>query len=81
MKRCVIDTNVMVTANKAVKCPAGDDAINYPELIIECIETLQKIKKTRHTGSCRCQMVELGGSRQAMRHHHKVYERTIYDRP
>ena len=41
MKRCVVDTNVMVTANKAVK--NHDDFNNYPNLIIDCIKTLHNI--------------------------------------
>lgn len=44
MKRCVIDTNVMVTANKAVRC-FDDDIDNYPMLIINCIELLHRIKQ------------------------------------
>ena len=47
--RCVIDTNVMITANKAVKIYGDDDDIkNYPDLIINCIKRLQKITKN-HT--------------------------------
>lgn len=44
MKRCVIDTNVIVMANKAVRC-FDDDTNNYPMLIVNCIELLQKIKE------------------------------------
>jgi len=43
MMRCVIDTNVMVTANKAVRCPDDDLVKYYPQLIINCIEFLQQI--------------------------------------
>ena len=44
MKRCVIDTNVMVTANKAVKSN-DDELLKYPHLIIKCINVLQWISK------------------------------------
>ena len=47
-KRCVIDTNVMITANKAVRGYDDDDLINYPNLIKNCIMRLQMIIKT-HT--------------------------------
>ena len=47
MKRCVIDTNVLVTANKAVVCQDDDDVRNHPELIIGCIETLQSIRSKK----------------------------------
>ena len=43
MKRCVIDTNVMITANKAVICHEDDIVNNYPALIINCIEFLQQV--------------------------------------
>ena len=45
MKRCVIDTNVMITANKAAGCHEDDVINNYPSLVINCIELLQLIQK------------------------------------
>ena len=45
MKRCVIDTNVIVTANKAILGLDDDFVKKYPELIIKCIHFLEKIKK------------------------------------
>ena len=45
MKRCVIDTNVMVTANKAVNCMEDDTAGKYPALIENCIKFLNDIKE------------------------------------
>ena len=44
MKRCVIDTNVLITANKAARLNMNDDVLNYPHLIEACIKTLQKIR-------------------------------------
>jgi len=45
MKRCVIDTNVIVTANKAI-LGSDDGFVNkYPDLIIKCIKFLDNIKK------------------------------------
>jgi hypothetical protein len=43
MKRCIVDTNVLVTANKAVN--PDEESLLYPKMIIECIETLLKIKE------------------------------------
>ena len=43
MRRCVIDTNVLITANKALKNDPDDDVYDYPALITGCIKMLMKI--------------------------------------
>ena len=45
MKRCVIDTNVMVTANKAVQGTDDELIRKHPNLIIRCINALHRITK------------------------------------
>jgi len=45
MKRCVIDTNVLVTANKALFCDVNDDVLKYPKLLENCVSILQEIIK------------------------------------
>ena len=45
MKRCIIDTNVMVTANKALSYQDNDDVYSYPQLITNCINALLDITK------------------------------------
>ena len=45
MKRCVIDTNVLIAANKAVQYQADDDVSKYPALIGNSVSTLYNIKK------------------------------------
>jgi hypothetical protein len=47
MKRCVIDTNVLLTANKAFSCDLHDDVQQYPNLVNNCITTLNTIKEKR----------------------------------
>jgi hypothetical protein len=44
MKRCVIDTNVLVTANKALSCDPNDEVLKYPKLLENCIKVLKEIK-------------------------------------
>jgi len=43
VERCVIDTNVLVTANKALSCEANDDVANYPKLLEKCVKILHEI--------------------------------------
>ena len=45
MKRCVIDTNVMVTANKIVSAIDDDIVVRYPALVECCIKTLISISE------------------------------------
>jgi len=45
MTRCVIDTNVLINANAAVKAQVNDDILNYPSLIAACVKTLHEIKE------------------------------------
>ena len=47
MKRCVIDTNVLITANKVLSCPSDGDVSLYPDLLEKCVKILLQIKKKR----------------------------------
>ena len=45
MRRCIIDTNVMITANKAVSCQEDEIVSEYPTLVLNCIELLQRVQR------------------------------------
>jgi len=49
MKSQIIDTNVLITANKAVKCEPDDDILNYPKLIETCIISLLAVKNSKNS--------------------------------
>ena len=43
MIRCIIDTNVVASANKAIITNPSDDIYKYPELLKNCIELIYEI--------------------------------------
>lgn len=49
MKRCVIDTNVLITANKRAGLQDDDIVLEYPQLVENCINSLNAI---RNNGIC-----------------------------